>query len=67
MRELMTHFSGLPPDLDLKQCLAKPRDCIRYGHAGKAGLCPPGSRFLYSDINFMTLGFLVEKTRAVCR
>jgi uncharacterized protein YbbC (DUF1343 family)/CubicO group peptidase (beta-lactamase class C family) len=60
VRELMTHYSGLAPDLDLK---------VKWeGRAAAFQLAmqqtpayPPGSRFVYSDINFETLGFLVEK------
>lgn len=60
VRELMTHYSGLPPDLDLKQPW-QGRDTA-YKMAMEAKLAnPPGTRFVYSDINFETLGFLVEK------
>ncbi len=60
VRELLTHFSGLPPDLDLKEPW-KGRDTA-YNMAMQARpMYPPGTRFLYSDINFEVLGFLVEK------
>jgi uncharacterized protein YbbC (DUF1343 family)/CubicO group peptidase (beta-lactamase class C family) len=60
IRELMTHFSGLPPDLDLKEAW-QGRDTA-YNMAMQARpMYPPGTRFLYSDINFETLGFIVEK------
>jgi uncharacterized protein YbbC (DUF1343 family)/CubicO group peptidase (beta-lactamase class C family) len=60
VRELMTHFSGLPPDLDL-QSSWKGRDAAFAMAMQARPIYPPGTRFLYSDINFETLGFLVEK------
>jgi uncharacterized protein YbbC (DUF1343 family) len=60
VRELMTHFSGLPPDLDLKSPWHG-RDAAFAMAMQESPLYPPGTRFLYSDINFETLGFLVEK------
>ncbi len=60
VRELMTHFSGLPPDLDLK-ALWHGRDAAFAMAMEVKPIYPPGTRFLYSDINFETLGFLVEK------
>ena len=60
IRELMTHFSGLPPDLDLKEPW-RGRDTA-YNMAMQARpMYTPGTRFLYSDINFEVLGFVVEK------
>jgi uncharacterized protein YbbC (DUF1343 family)/CubicO group peptidase (beta-lactamase class C family) len=60
IRELLTHYSGLPPDLDLKAAW-QGRE-IAYRMAMQvAPTYPPGSRFVYSDINFEVLGFLVEK------
>jgi uncharacterized protein YbbC (DUF1343 family)/CubicO group peptidase (beta-lactamase class C family) len=60
VRELLTHFSGLPEDLDLKTAW-KGRDVAYQMAMDSKPVFPPGSRFLYSDINFETLGFLVEK------
>ena len=60
VRELMTHFSGLPPDLDLKAPW-QGRDAAFTMAMQSRPMYPPGTRFLYSDINFETLGFLVEK------
>ena len=63
VRELLTHFSGLPPDLDLKDAW-QGRDTA-YNMAMQARpMFPPGTRFLYSDINFEVLGFIVEKIAA---
>jgi uncharacterized protein YbbC (DUF1343 family)/CubicO group peptidase (beta-lactamase class C family) len=60
IRELMTHFSGLPPDLDLKEAW-QGRDTAYSMAMQVRPMYPPGTRFLYSDINFETLGFIVEK------
>jgi uncharacterized protein YbbC (DUF1343 family)/CubicO group peptidase (beta-lactamase class C family) len=60
VRELLTHFSGLTEDLDLKTAW-KGRDAAYQMAMDQKPVIPPGSRFLYSDINFETLGFMVEK------
>ena len=60
VRELLTHYSGLAPDLDLKTQW-NGRDAAFQMAMQEKPQYPPGSRFLYSDINFETLGFLVEK------
>jgi uncharacterized protein YbbC (DUF1343 family)/CubicO group peptidase (beta-lactamase class C family) len=60
VRELLTHFSGLPPDLDLKSPWQGRNAAFALAMQAKP-IYPPGTRFLYSDINFETLGFLVEK------
>ncbi len=60
VRELMTHFSGLPPDLDLNSPWQGRATAFAMAMQAKP-IYPPGTRFLYSDINFETLGFLVEK------
>jgi uncharacterized protein YbbC (DUF1343 family)/CubicO group peptidase (beta-lactamase class C family) len=60
IRLLMTHFSGMPPDVDLvpkwsgydvgieKALIAKP-------------IALPGTRFIYSDINFLLMGEIVRR------
>ena len=60
VRELMTHYSGLAPDLDLKTDW-QGRDAAYQMAIQQIPQYPPGSRFVYSDINFEMLGFLVEK------
>jgi uncharacterized protein YbbC (DUF1343 family)/CubicO group peptidase (beta-lactamase class C family) len=60
VRQLMTHFSGLPPDIDLKSHWQG--RSAAYELAMQSPITnPPGTRFVYSDINFETLGFIVEK------
>ena len=64
IRELLTHYSGLPPDVDLKDPwgLATPDKEEGIRRAMNATLdTTPGTHFTYSDINFITLGALVEK------
>src|SRR5277367_6748758 len=64
IRELLTHYSGLPEDVSLKDewGLASPDKAEGIRRAMNATLYgPPGVTFKYSDINFITLGTLVEK------
>jgi SSS family transporter len=64
IRELLTHYSGLPEDLDLKDAwgLAAPDKAEALRRAFASGLvATPGTHFEYSDINYITLGALVEK------
>jgi uncharacterized protein YbbC (DUF1343 family)/CubicO group peptidase (beta-lactamase class C family) len=60
VRELMTHFSGLSPDLDLKSPWQGRDAAFAKAMQEKPDL-PPGTRFIYSDVNFEILGFLIEK------
>jgi uncharacterized protein YbbC (DUF1343 family)/CubicO group peptidase (beta-lactamase class C family) len=60
IRELMTHTSGLAPDLDLSTPWSGREAAFRMAMEQKPEN-PPGTRFVYSDINFETLGFIVEK------
>ena len=60
IRELLTHYSGLAPDLDLQAPWAGRGTAFAMAIAQKP-VNPPGSRFVYSDINFEVLGFVVEK------
>ena len=60
IRDLLTHYSGLAPDLDL-QAPWTGRDTAFAMAMAQRPVNPPGSRFVYSDINFEVLGFIVEK------
>lgn len=60
IRELWTHYSGLAPDLDLKEPWEGRKTAFEMAMAEKPTL-PAGTRFVYSDINFEVLGFLVER------
>jgi uncharacterized protein YbbC (DUF1343 family)/CubicO group peptidase (beta-lactamase class C family) len=60
VRQLMTHYSGLAPDLDLKEPWQGKDTGYRMAFA-EAPETVPGSGFVYSDINFITLGAMVER------
>jgi uncharacterized protein YbbC (DUF1343 family)/CubicO group peptidase (beta-lactamase class C family) len=60
VRELLTHYSGLPADLDLVEPWQGRDAALRMANAEKP-VYAPGSRFLYSDVNFIVLGELVER------
>ena len=60
IRELMTHYSGLRPDLDLVPEWSGYDTALRMIIAERP-VNPPGTRFVYSDINFVTLGELVRR------
>jgi uncharacterized protein YbbC (DUF1343 family)/CubicO group peptidase (beta-lactamase class C family) len=60
VRDLLTHFSGLRPDLDLKPEWSGYDTGIKKALADPpAG--PPGVKFVYSDINFILLGEIVHR------
>jgi uncharacterized protein YbbC (DUF1343 family)/CubicO group peptidase (beta-lactamase class C family) len=60
IRNLMTHFSGLRPDLDLKPAWSGYETGIQRALIDRpAG--PPGVRFVYSDINFILMGEIVHR------
>jgi uncharacterized protein YbbC (DUF1343 family)/CubicO group peptidase (beta-lactamase class C family) len=59
VRQLLTHYSGLAPDLDLTKPWQGKETAYQMAFAEKPET-PPGSGFVYSDINFITLGALVE-------
>ncbi len=60
IRNLMTHYSGLRPDLDIDPAWTGYDTGIRKAVIDKpAG--PPGVNFVYSDINFELLGEIVHR------
>lgn len=64
IRELLTHHSGLPADLDLSQPWEGRGAAWRMAFSEKP-VDPPGSQFVYSDIDFIVLGALVERISAL--
>ena len=60
VRNLMTHFSGLAPDLILRPKWSGYETGIQKALADKP-TDPPGARFVYSDINFILLGEIVRR------
>ncbi len=69
VRQLLVHYSGLREDLDLtdkdsegkQQAKWEGKDTAYRMAFAEKPVFPTGSRFLYSDINFITLGALVER------
>src|SRR6266496_4059275 len=59
VRDLLTHHSGLAPDVDLSHPWSG-RDVGYQMAFAAAPLSPAGARFVYSDINFIVLGAVVE-------
>jgi uncharacterized protein YbbC (DUF1343 family)/CubicO group peptidase (beta-lactamase class C family) len=64
IRQLLTHYSGLPADLSMRPAWSGLEEGYRLANAEKL-IDPPGSTFLYSDINFIVLGELVQKVSGV--
>ncbi|HWC96219.1 MAG TPA: exo-beta-N-acetylmuramidase NamZ domain-containing protein [Candidatus Sulfopaludibacter sp.] len=60
IRNLLTHFSGLPPDVPLVPVWSGYETGMRLAYTDKPAN-PPGVRFVYSDINFELLGELVHR------
>jgi SSS family transporter len=60
IRQLLTHYSGLAADVALEDPWEGKEEGIRRAFAS-APVAAPGVQFRYSDINFITLGALVEK------
>ena len=64
VRDLLSHSSGLRAGLDLKSPWSGYGDVLKRIAAEKP-VFPPGKSFLYSDINFILLGALVERVSAL--
>ncbi len=60
VRQLLTHFSGLRPDLDLQPPWSGYETGIKLALIDKP-VARPGERFAYSDINFILLGEIVRR------
>jgi CubicO group peptidase (beta-lactamase class C family) len=60
VRQLLTHTSGLPPDVNTKSKWRGTETALRMA-AGVKLESAPGARFRYSDINFFTLGEIVAR------
>ena len=60
VRQLLTHYSGLAPDIDLTPAFDSKESAYRLSFAETPAQAP-GSGFVYSDTNFIVLGALVEK------
>jgi uncharacterized protein YbbC (DUF1343 family) len=60
IRNLMTHYSGLPPDLILEPAWSGYETGIHKALTEKP-TAPPGTKFVYSDINFELVGEIVHR------
>jgi CubicO group peptidase (beta-lactamase class C family) len=60
VRDLMTHFSSLRPDLDLEPPWSGYETGIRKALSDKPTAAPE-TKFVYSDINFVLLGEIVHR------
>jgi uncharacterized protein YbbC (DUF1343 family)/CubicO group peptidase (beta-lactamase class C family) len=60
IRHLLTHTSGLRPDLELEAEFSGSDEGIRRA-IEETPAAPPGERFVYSDINFFLLGDIVRR------
>ena len=60
IRQLLVHYSGLAPDLDLSKSFSGKEATYTLAFAETPERAP-GARFVYSDINFAVLGALVER------
>lgn len=59
IRDLLTHYSGLPPDLSMNPPWSGYAEGVERAEA-VTPLFPPGSKFLYSDVNFEILAEVVR-------
>lgn len=60
VRQLLTHYSGLRPDLSLKTGWSGYENGLKK-ILSEMPVFPPGTQFVYSDINFEVLGELVRR------
>jgi uncharacterized protein YbbC (DUF1343 family)/CubicO group peptidase (beta-lactamase class C family) len=60
IRHLMTHTSGLRPDLELSVEFSGADEAIRRA-SEEVPVAPAGERFIYSDINYFLLGEIVGR------
>jgi CubicO group peptidase (beta-lactamase class C family) len=64
IRHLMTHTSGLRPDLDSANPWTGADTAIQLA-MDEIPTSPPGERFVYSDINYFLLGDIVRRVSGV--
>ncbi len=60
IRHLLTHTSGLRPDLELEAEFSGAEEAIRRA-TEEIPVAPAGERLIYSDINFFLLGDIVRR------
>src|SRR5438270_8763476 len=60
VRDLLTHYSGFAPDIDLTPAFSS-RDTAYSLAFAETPVAPPETQFIYSDTNFIVLAALVER------
>jgi uncharacterized protein YbbC (DUF1343 family)/CubicO group peptidase (beta-lactamase class C family) len=60
IEELLTHTSGLAPDFDLRERWTGYGEAINHLYREQLRT-PPGTRFVYSDLNYIALGEVVHR------
>src|SRR5579884_500981 len=60
VRQLLTHYSGLRPDIDLNPVWEGQEAAFRLSNEEKLQ-SPQGSTFTYSDTNFIVLGEMIQR------
>ncbi|MGC2695914.1 MAG: exo-beta-N-acetylmuramidase NamZ domain-containing protein [Candidatus Angelobacter sp.] len=60
VRQLLTHYSGLRPDIDLNPPWDGRDTAFRLAHEEKLQ-APQGALFIYSDTNFIVLGEMIQR------
>lgn len=60
VEQLLAHVSGLRPDLDLEEEFDGRWEALERTY-DEHPVAAPGERFIYSDLNFMLLGDIVER------
>jgi uncharacterized protein YbbC (DUF1343 family)/CubicO group peptidase (beta-lactamase class C family) len=60
VRQLLTHYSGLRPDVDLNPPWEGRDAAFKLAHDEKLQ-SPQGAQFVYSDTNFIVLGEMVQR------
>ncbi|AVR06462.1 serine hydrolase [Burkholderia thailandensis] len=60
IRQLLAHTSGLPPGVSSARAL-RGRAAVLADVARMPPVAPPGTRVIYSDVNYVALGVIVER------
>jgi len=60
IEQLLTHTSGLAPDFDLKERWTGYNEAMNHLYREQLRN-PPGTRFVYSDLNYIALGEVVHR------
>jgi uncharacterized protein YbbC (DUF1343 family)/CubicO group peptidase (beta-lactamase class C family) len=64
VRQLLTHTSGLPPGL-VSRAAFRSRSTVLASIATMPPVAEPGSRVIYSDLNYVVLGEIVQRVSGI--